>query len=151
MEETIKISRKMLFTILALVIIAIALASYFFVYVPSEEKKAETNVYKKALYESILCQYSCPLEEAEVLNQTQTIPSLECVNTCITNLRESGLTGEQFSSDELLEDDLVRDVETAISNCRAESVNEDGTTDNERFFACGKEALESLKEKYPYL
>jgi len=147
----LKVKRQTLYIIIAVIITAVV-TSAFFIYYPKYQGNNEINQYKKALYDSVLCQYSCPLVDQVVQNTTQKLPEQACVQACTEKLRTINIDGNKFSNSDLQNDNFVKDVESGITNCRTESLNT--TTlkvENERFFSCSINFLQSVKDNYSYL
>ncbi|MEM3113354.1 MAG: hypothetical protein QXI33_02935 [Candidatus Pacearchaeota archaeon] len=153
--DEIRIGRKQIKTIsiiLTTIIITLLIIGFVFVYYPKQVKANKIDSYKKDVYSSILCQYSCPLKEQEFQNKTQMLPDTECVKQCTLDLqikksRYTGIRGTDLGNDE-----LVKDVSKVIDDCRTSSlIGDTFTLDNEKYFPCVTQKLESLKDKYDYL
>lgn len=115
-----------------------------------------TNVqeYKKVIYDSLMCQYSCPLAEVNLSGKTEEMPDGKCINSCLNKIRETGFNRTSFSEGELLDDDFVYNVTDVIETCRQEFMivsNESVLPDSKGFYGCGLEGLNSLKKYYGYL
>ena len=151
-KDYLKISKKSFYIGLVVVVVALVLVGYFFYYAPKVERKEKVEEYKKALYDSIYCQYSCPLVEYTFENnQTQNLPKRECADECIANLKKDYVR-EQFTEEELLVDELALDVEILVSECRTNNINnQTGALDSESWVSCSLGKLDELKEKYNYL
>jgi hypothetical protein len=150
-RNTIRITKKTFYTSIAILILIIALLAYFFIIQPQVAEAKELQIYKKALYDSTLCQYACPLEEQFFQGKDQILPTKECVDTCIADLAAMNLNPNKFSNTDLAEDALVSSIEQTIVNCREESKLNETEIDNEAFFTCSADGLSSLKDQYPYL
>ncbi len=162
-ENNIKLKKKnIIFGIGAVFVIALIL---FFVFSGSSKSDDGIEEYKGALYESILCQYSCPLKEAKFQNTTQFLPGNECSQGCIDSLKAKDIGSKNYSSNDLLKDGLPLEVDKIIKECRdlnsksLESLNATGKNasitaiaiNTTSFFPCVKDNLEGLKDKYGYL
>jgi len=156
-QSSIKLSKKTLYLSTALlVIIIVAILAFTTNKTPETPEQViipenieEINVYKKALFDSTVCQYTCPLTEQEFQGTQQLLPDRACITTCVNNLKESGFnnTAKEYN---LLLDPMVADVESTIINCRV-SNTEDEKINNEDFFTCSGKDLELLRGSYEYL
>ena len=171
-KSEIEISKRKFYTIITIAIIILA-AIFIFTINYMQERKEINNIpeeslpgqnlkqhtseeiqdYKIALYEAILCQYSCPLTEGRIQDTPIVVPEPSCTQACSSKLRANGYSPDQFTEEELLNDSLLSDLEETISNCRTTSgVAEEKTVDNVRgFFDCTSPNLKKLKETYEYL
>ena len=136
---------------MVILIIAIAALAYFFVIQPQQAEARELETFKKALFDSTLCQYSCPLEEQFFQERDQLLPTRECINACIAELTDLNLNAGQFSDFDLAKDDLVGSIEETIVTCREGAQLNETEIDNEAFFSCAADGLSSIKSQYPYL
>ena len=154
MQEQIKIRKQIVYAVVVTFIVTLIISYVLFKYIPSTQENNQLNEYKKALFSSTICQYSCPLEEQVYQNKTQLLPGTECVKSCTESFRELQ-KWEQFSNEQLKNDNLIADVEKVVSACRTSSILEGNNTipsiDNVNFFSCVSKDLESLKKNYPYL
>lgn len=151
-KDTLKLSKKTLGIIAAILIILIIAGVYYFKILPDKKKTADIQEYKKALYESILCQYKCPLQNYTIENKTQTIQQRECVVECINYLKDKGYIRNQYSNNEINSDNLAKDIEFVVVNCRQESTDsETGEFDSIKVTDCAIRGLEDLKSTYSYL
>jgi len=147
-----KSDRKYLITII--LVIALIVLSFLIYNKSNGDNDSDLNNYKKALYESVLCQYSCPLIEQEFNNITQYLPLKPCVESCINQFRALGLNDTKFSDETLINDNLVKDIEITIRACKLSSSEEMNNTqriNNEIFFKCSVDGLNSIKSNYTYL
>ena len=153
-DAQIKI-RKDYFIIGLILILVILFASlYFFYYLPKQNYQNSLLEYKKGIYDSVLCQYSCPLIKQEFQKTNQSLPSPVCVQECTNTLKALNISGTQFSDAELLKDSLFADLDLAIRNCQEnnkEIVENITIVNNSGFFECAKPEISSLKENYEYL
>ena len=151
-NDSIKFSKKVL-VISAIVLVLLILGSiYYFKILPAQKKQSEIKEYKKALYDSILCQYNCPMQNYTIQNQTQTIQNHECVVQCINGLKGKGYIKNQYSNNEINDDSLAEDIQAIVANCRQNSVDsKTNLPDSQLTTDCAISGLENLKEKYPYL
>ncbi len=152
--KTVKISKTIVYIGIA-VIITFLLTSVYYNYYPKLQKSSQLNNYKKDLFDSLLCQYSCPLENQVYQNKSQILPSQSCVQNCTIKLKDEQAKGDKFSNTDIANDNLVKDIQDAVNSCRTSSItvsNEtSGTIDNQKFFDCVKIALEGIQVKYAYL
>ncbi len=144
--------KKHTINIFLAVIITLIITSAFFIYYPKYKESKEIKEYKKALYESVLCQYNCPLVEQTLQNKTQMLPEQTCVQACTEKFRQMNIDGAKFSEKDLQNDNLIKDIEAGVGGCRTKAANL--TTlkiDNPAFFNCTIDFLESLNQNYNYL
>ncbi len=148
---TIKINRRVFYSIILLIIIGLAV--FYFLYIYTQDDRGESaRVYKNALYNSILCQHKCPLVAQNVSNLTLMVPSRECVIACTDEFKNKSISKESFEDSELLADNLFADLAAALDSCKMESFdNSTLTYNNSEYFACSLEKMESLKANYTYL
>ena len=148
----IRISKsKLYFTFFLILILAVVLV-YFYVYQPNQVRKEEIEEYKKSVYESIFCQYSCPIVEVDVLNQTNLLPDVSCTKVCTENLKAKNISLTHFSEEDVLDDNLFIDIDAVIRNCKQNNYNSETEELNyTSFFSCSAKEIESLKESYSYL
>ena len=149
---TLKVPKKAIYAFLALVVIAVIVLAYVFMFLPKQVEKKEIQEYKKVLFEGTLCQYSCPLSNQMYQNRTQLLPEKECTEKCLDEFKKKTLAIKIFTTEELQKDDtLIADVELAITTCRQTNLDAQGQVVNEKFFDCSVDGLNILKEKYDYL
>lgn len=140
----------------SVILIVIILSGYFFLYAPKQQSSQNVQQYKKDLYNTILCRYSCPLTEISLEDgSTIFFPEKSCSDLCVNELTKKGYTPNKFSSEEIITDNLVSDIDIEITNCRDETVSESGENltlgNSKNFFECVTQNLKQLKEKYPYI
>ncbi len=151
-EEHIKISKKNLYFIFVIVLCLLILVYYFLFFAPANKEREETEGYRKSLYDSVLCQYSCPLEEQTVGNSTGILPDKTCVRECVENTEKTrSVDLNQFNVRELIGDEFIQEIEDIAVRCRTDTLDENGEIDNEGFFNCVRAGLEGMKENYTYL
>lgn len=150
MADAIRIHKSTLIIIVVAVIIAILLSYFIFKYLPEQSKNKEIQEYKKALFDSILCQYSCQLSLQEFQNKTQMLPEASCVQNCTQALRDNQAQGEKFSNQEISSDNLILDIQNIVDNCRTEN-SQNISLNVQTFFPCVSGKLGSLKSTYTYL
>jgi len=157
--KEIKITKKTVYSVI-LAIVLIALLVYYFVYYsPSQKMEKGIQGYKKAVYDSILCQHSCKLEERIFTdpndpkkNNTVMLPNPACIKSCTDALKAKNLTGNEFSNDNLVKDNLLYDMDGLIQVCKSTNADASGTGVNYAgFFPCVANGLEGLKANYTYL
>ena len=153
-NQTIKLSKNTIYLIAIIIIAIIALLIFYNkstkTQVEIPENIDDINYYKKALFDSTVCQYSCPLEEQPFQGTQQLLPSKECIRSCIDELKANGFNENTTTQYNILLDPMVSDVESAIVNCRIENTIND-KINNEGFFTCSAEKLELLRGEYEYL
>ena len=150
MSEHIRISKKAVYTILVVILLVAAALVYFLYYQPKMEKAKEIDYYKKVLFDSTYCQYSCTLTQQDFQGEMQLLPELTCVQACVEDLKTKGLDPGKFSDFDLKNDMLIGDIQTAIEGCRTEAMV-DEKIDNQLFFDCSTRELSALRTKYNYL
>jgi len=146
-EEVYKFSKRGFYFIVILVVVSGAFYVNSF-YSGSDE---EVEEFKNALYESISCQYSCPVEEYELTDRTEVLLGDRCVGECISQLELKGYEREEFSVEDLTNDDFALDLDNLLNDCRQEHIDEDGVPDNQKFYDCVNVELGDLKGVYSYL
>ena len=154
-SDAIKIGKNQVKTIsiiLATVIITLLIVGFAFVYYPKIVKASKVDSFKKVAFDSIVCQYSCPLEEQEFKNKTQMLPNTECVTQCASAFQHDKLKYNDLTDKDLNNDNLIKDIPKLIDNCRTNSlINGTFQLENEKYFPCVSQNLETLKEQYSYL
>jgi hypothetical protein len=113
----------------------------------------EINNYKRALFQSLECQYSCSPENITMNNETRFLPNPVCIKACTAALKAKNLPAPtEFNQTEMMGDDLFKDIELAHTNCTSSNTNQ---TSGERletsFFECMSEQLKTIKSKYSYV
>lgn len=147
-----KESRQIVLAIIITAIVVFALSFLFLKYIPDSKELSKVNEYKKGIFSSTLCQYSCPLSLQTVQNQTGYLPEQSCITSCTSNLNQTKLLSEDISNNQIKKDKLIEDISTEITSCRNESANKTTMSINSSlFFSCSAEKLNTLKTKYDYL
>lgn len=163
-EKIIKKEKKSMnkkqwaYGIIAIAII-ITLAISVYVYnldnVDKTKRTSDINSYKKNLYETVICQYSCPLKLQDYQNKTQLLPDFNCVADCTKNFKSKfsteTLNNLNFTKEELARDNFFNDIETIVENCKTTSVDSYSGMNNSKFFSCSIQGLKQIKENYSYL
>ncbi len=154
-SDEIKLGSKQVKTISIIattIIITLLIVGFIFVYYPKQVKANKIDSYKKDAFNSIVCQYSCPLVEQEFQNKTQLLPNTDCVKLCATEFQNNKIKYQGLSNKDLNNDDLINVTSKIIDDCRTNSLKE-GTIelDNEKYFSCVSQSLETLKSQYSYL
>ena len=145
-------SKSVITAVVIAVIVTFALSFLFLKYIPDSKELSKVNEYKKGIFSSTLCQYSCPLSLQTVQNQTGYLPEQSCITGCTSDLNQTKLLGEDISNNQIKKDKLIEDISTEITSCRNEAVNKTTMSVNSSlFFSCSAEKLNTLKAKYPYL
>ncbi len=145
---------NVLYAVIITAIAVFAISYLIFNYIPNHKQATEIHSYKKALYDSVLCQYQCPLIEQNYNNKTVNAPNASCVQECSTTFKNKQLEGQSFSDKDLLDDNLIKDIQSVIGNCKNESIIQNGnlpSVDSNKPFPCSITRLNSLKDKSPYL
>lgn len=147
-----KVSKKYIYFV---VIVLFFVVAYLIGFSDKEnsENVAGVKDFKKAVYDSLVCQYNCPLTiEGNVSGVMEKLPEKTCTNSCIDNLAATGFVKNQFNETELMGDNFYADADATLTDCRQKSVVEEtGISDNLMFYECVQESLKSLKNNYLYL
>lgn len=157
-KNTVKLSKKKIKTIiLAIFIIAIVLvATYFgYGYYLAKKKVTSATEYKRDIYNSMLCEFNCPLKDQLINNKTQNAPDAECVKNCSAEFRTKNYslsTTNKIDKDLLLKDGLLNDLSKIAKDCQTNAVNKTSMKFDMKYLSsCAVQQLEPLKQKYPYL
>ncbi len=151
MADEIKISLKVIYTILIIIAI-IAVVIGYSIYSNKNKKETEIQKYKTAVYDSLVCQFSCPTKEANINNETHIIPDSSCTNKCESRLKAMNYKNDTYSANELLTDNFFVDVDKAISQCKKENTNTiDQALNYTTYFPCNLKKIDTLRENYSYL
>ncbi len=144
-------SSKLVMYIILAVAVTFLIAYALFVYMPNHSKARAAEDYKKALYQSMVCQYGCDLTEQDYLNKTQLLPDADCVKNCTIAAKEAMNSSEnlELTTADLQTDNLFVDMSQTINLCKKD-VNKN-ETDNSAFFSCVYNGLNELGTKYSYL
>lgn len=120
---------------------------------PIAHTQEEINSYKRALFESLDCQYNCKPENVTMNNETRFLPDPTCVKACTDALKAKHLPAStEFNQTELIQDNLFKDIEAAHANCTTSNTNQSsGERFEVTFFTCMSDKLRQLKTQYPYL
>lgn len=140
--------------IIGVVIVVILIAAAYQFYnkeiVEKEKRNADILNYKKAFYESVVCQYSCPLKMQNVSNTKQLLPEVGCVKVCTENFQK--IKNQNYTKEELYNDNLAVDMASVIQTCGRQSINnQTSARNNTLFFECSSRDLKALSEKYSYI
>lgn len=147
-----KTLKSVIIAIIITAVITFSISYIIFKYIPDNNQNIKINDYKKELYSSTLCQYSCPLTLQTAQNKTQYLPEQSCVQNCTVDVKKIQASGDAISNAQLKNDKLLDDMSVAITNCRTEAVDVNTKTlNNTLFFTCSIEKLRGLKDKYSYL
>lgn len=134
------------------VLVVIALGVYFYKaqYIPAQKRASELQEFRKSLYDSVLCEYKCPLTLQKYKNTTQLLPEQNCVQTCTADFKvKSEIIN--VTQIELNSDPLIKDISKVISACKSASIGQNNTLNNTFFFNCSVEEIDKLKDNYNYL
>lgn len=157
MSKEIQISKqKLIFFALLLAVLILVAYIYIGNTQPNGEPvieydEAEVQSYKKAVYDSLVCQYECPTEEQEFQGTTQPFLVRSCVERCTSIIEERGFDREQFPGEALLQDRLFSDLDNRLSECRQTHVDEEGFPQNGPFYDCVSVSLDEIRSQYEYL
>ena len=147
-----ELKKKTLIIIVIAVILILGIGYFaYYKYIPAYKKNAEIQAYKKSLYESVVCEYSCPLSEQVYKNKTQMLPNNECIKSCTEEFKANYGSTSPTDKEKAL-DGFFDDLSLVISACKKLSTGENSTEiDNARFFECTSTQLGNMDEKYRYL
>ncbi len=150
--SNVKITKKTFYLIIAGLVFVLVAGYFGFGFYKEKAWENEVNSYKKFLYDSTVCQYSCPLEEQQIGNSSLLLPEKECVTSCLEGFRNSGIDANKFSNNDLMKDGLVLDIQDKVVACKRDSANLTGERERaESFVSCVGNSLRELKETYGYL
>lgn len=141
---------------LAVAVVLTAVICYIlFVYVPQHNEKTEINNYKKAIFDSMICQHRCPLTDQLLNNKTQLLPDTACVSNC-TAIAKEKMNNSDFTQKDLEGDSLFIEMQNSINLCKKQSsstnpIDNSTTVNNAAYFACVPVKLELLKNNFSYL
>ena len=156
-DDKININIKTLVIIIVGIVIVIAII-IFFLNKPKAYKNEvslnEINQYKRAVYLSFECQFNCPVVNLTFNNETRLLPIESCIKSCTKDIKEKKASGLNYSENELLNDDLFKDIDLLLSKCKNENkynVNNSSLLNYSNYFPCVVKELSILPEKYSYL
>jgi len=146
-------SKSVVAIIIVTALIVLALSYLVFSYLPQQKKLNLINDYKKASYEAILCQYSCPLElQKNAQNQTELLPKSDCVKGCSNTLQQKNLSSDVFSADDLKNDNFFSDLLLLVNNCKKQSLNQTSFSINtQEYVDCVSIKIKGLNQNYSYI
>ncbi len=153
-KKEIKFSKSVLYAIVITAIVVLAVSSFIFYFYHKIQHESQLNMYKKEMYNSILCQYSCPLTEQVIKNKTQLAPETSCVQTCTESFKVLQQKSTGLTNNDVMNDNLILDMQNIVKACQDSSIYEAGNlpqVNNTLFFSCVSVDMSTLKEKYPYL
>ena len=135
-----------------LYLVAFILILALLISILTSPKESDILKYKKDIYKSILCQYSCPLIKQEFQNKSQFLPSKSCVENCTEIFRTEQQNPEKITAKDLSKDSLILDMDKAIRACTG-SISQNSTSEEAsfNFFLCSRKSLEDIKANYSYL
>lgn len=147
-KKTLKIAFISLFSILL-----IGLILYFGIgYYIANQKINLANQYKIDVYNSMLCEFNCPLSDQEYQGEMMKLPELECVKTCSEEFRLKNYTITANDKEIILKDGLLDKISTIVNDCKTKGLNQESLKlDVEVFSNCSREMLIPLKDQYTYL
>ena len=149
-----KVRKNRLLIGVAVLLAIVILGIYFMNPWAEENNLTGVQTYKKAIYESLACQYSCPVAAVNLSGKAEEMPDGKCIRGCLNKIKETGFNKTSFTEQELLDDDFVYNITNVIETCRQEFMavnNESVLPDSGGFYDCGFKGLNSLKKDYVYL
>jgi len=151
--KEIKLHKSLIYAVIITFILTLSLSAFAFKFYPEMQRENVIKSYKKSLFNSVLCQYSCPLTNQTAQNKTQLLPTESCIRECTSLLQNNKNIG--ITNQDLADDNLIKDVEDVVNNCRTSSISQGSiesiSINNELFFDCVKSGLSSIKSNYNYL
>ncbi len=148
----LKISKSLILAVIITIFITSIICFLIFKYIPENNQNLKINEYKKGLYTSTLCQYSCPLTLQQFQNKTEYLPEQSCVKDCADKFKNIQIISEDISNNQIKKDGLINDMASAINTCKSKAVDTNAMVlNNTLFFSCSAERLDALKDKYNYL
>ena len=149
---TSKTSKSIILAVVITLFITFAVSFLIFKYIPDSKQNMEANEYKKELYTSTLCQYSCPLSLQQFQNMSEYLPEKTCVENCTSKFKETKPISDDLSNNQIKKDGFIDSMSNAINACKSEATDTKAKTLNSTvFFSCSVEKLEALKSEYSYL
>ena len=143
---------KVITIVIVVLIIAIAASYYLFSYYPKQQKTLQVKEYKKILFDSMLCQYNCPLENQTIANKTGLWPAKVCVDSCTSDFIAKNYSAADITQKDVSTDDLLVDISYLMNDCKRTGSNGNSSIlFNGKIFDCIKNGLPALKDKYSYL
>ncbi len=147
-----KILKPLILTVIITILITFAISFLIFKYIPDNNQNLKIDEYRKGLYTSVLCQYSCPLSLQQFQNKTDYLPEPACAKDCTDKLKNFQSITEDISNNQIKKDGLIIDMSNAITACKNKATDtKTKTINNTLFFNCSIEKLSALKNKYNYL
>lgn len=145
--------KSVIIIVIATALIVIVMSYLIFSYIPQQKKLDLISDYKKASYEAILCQYTCPLElQKTTENKTELLPNLNCVKACSDSLKQKNLNPEAFSVNDLKNDNFFSDILTLVDNCKKQSLNQTSLSlDTKSYVSCVSLNIKKLNQTYGYI
>ncbi len=159
-SETVRISKKAFIGGIIVFILVVAGLWSGLSYYPKQQKQHNIQVYKKALFESINCQFHCPLQLVTINGTTQNLPEPQCSQQCIKTLHDKNLSSSTFTTAEILDDGLPAKLDKAMQDCQkihTLKIQSNATSPLQPtvnvtgFFLCVQTNLDVLKGQYAYL
>jgi len=150
MTDKIKISKRKMGVGVIMLIVVVIFGVYLFYYIENN-KEIKINDYKLEVYNSLVCQFSCPMEEARFQNETRLLPETTCIEKCTENLKLNYLKNDSYIKEQLLGDNLFKDIDGAIIECRGINMDAAGSVNYSSYYNCNLEKLYAMRDKYGYL
>jgi len=151
MAAEIKVKKKTVYLFIAVIVILLIAVYLSFYYIPEVTQANKIKAYKTAMFESLVCQYSCPVIEQIIGNSTILAPQVQCIQNCTQELRAKGYNENEFSNEDLLTDNLLQDTIGVIDSCREINKDNLGSTNYTIFFPCALQGLTEIRANYTYL
>lgn len=147
-----KMTKNTKLVLIIVIIVGVFIAGFYLKdFLDKQKRVSDVRDYKKAFYNGMLCEYSCPLAPQLYKNKTQMLPTIECVQGCTTPFKTK-YSSVSYTRAELERDKLLSDMNTTISYCKTHSVNMTSLTLNyAAYYNCSATGLEGLKQNYTYL
>lgn len=152
-SKIMKTNRKLKnLTISAIVLVLIISSVAYWQKVQSEKNTSQKEIieYKRTLFQSFECQYSCESIEVNTDAGIASVPNPECIKSCIGiaksnppkfDIREANLTDDLF----------LFQIDEARNFCFSQNADSLQGINQTEAFRCMKGALEKIKVNYEYL
>lgn len=152
-----KNNRRIIMWIFIAIVITAAVCYLLFAYIPQQNKQIAIQDYKKAIFDSMICQHECFLTNQVLGNVTQLLPDVNCVKNC-TAIAKEKIKDSDFTEKELLGDNFFKEIQGVINLCKKESTIISGNSginstivNNTAYFNCVPVKMNYMKTNYSYL